>query len=279
MPVDYEAPELPPSTETVTSSRYIGGIPGDTRIPGPNEWGTPNTRPGGFERDGWWFRPRRSESLTLDELRAGVGDNELPGSRGGYMDGDEWMPVNESTTVIEDLQRRLYQAGLLDGDDDIQPGYFDDATRKAFKLLLERANGRRTDWQSTLEDLQTNPMPADQEAAPPPFVAQTSNPEDIKMNLQDHFRAAIGSGAIKPEDLQAMIAEFQGTQVASQRGQYDAYQGSGGTVEAAPSIEAFADQKAQELDPTAYSAHKYLDKFSAIENMLAGGTASTGQAA
>lgn len=263
---EFGAP--PPAGAAASTSTYIGGVPGDSRVPelipgDPGPWGKK-----------WWRKPTRGESPTLDEMRAS--------KTGGYVTGDEWLPVNESPATIEDLQRRLYEAGLLPADAEFTPGYFDEPTRKAFKDLLGWSNGKRKDWLTTLEDLRTNPVPSDEKgAAIQPFVAQVSNPDDIKKNIRDSFREMIGSGDVDANELQALVAEFQGEQVASQRSMYDAYQdgsggvGPGGTVTAPPSIETFVEQKAQQSNPTAFSAYKYLDKFSAISDMLGGASVNS----
>lgn len=239
-----------------SESGFAGGFTGDTSV----------TVPGTFST-GPWGKPHVDPSVdtTLGELRE-IG-------RGGYLDSDQWLPANEDPASIAQLQTMLVEAGLLDLDDleHEQLGFYDDATRGAFRDLLARSNAGGATWETTLTKMRRNPAAAsrrDKGRERAPFVAQLTNAADIERGLHEFMREKIGRG-LKKDQLAPMVKAYQDQELAAQKALYDA-QETGGTVTAPPDFETFADQQAQLAAPTAYSAHKVLDKFSTVASMLRG---------
>lgn len=209
-------------------------------------------------------------NTTLGEL-ASIG-------AGGYRESDTWEPANYDPPTVAQLQSLLVEAGLLDLDDldHDSLGYFDDATRGAYRDLLTRSNAAGATWESTLARMRQNPVALDRKptgAQRQPFVARVTNPDDLKALIRETLREKSGTGEVGDDVIAAAIREFQGEEVSQQRALYDMSTAgaAGGTVVDAPDPRMFAERKAQEINPVGYSAHKFLDKFSVIKEALAGG--------
>src|SRR5262245_31727564 len=67
-----------------------------------------------------------------------------------YFEGDEWKPAAMSPEGIAYEQRRLLNAGFLSPTDGIRLGFWDDATRKAYKEALSAANASGLDYDHLL---------------------------------------------------------------------------------------------------------------------------------
>lgn len=251
---------------TESDSDFLGGFDATTpvKIPGPRRgtggWG------GGLVQGEWGDMRTPPTSATLGELRE-IG-------AGGYIGSDQWLPSNLPPPGIAQLQSLLVEAGLLDlGElEHDQLGFYDEATRNAYRDLLTRANASGSSWENTLTRLRQNPAatsrrPSGRDRAP--FAAQVTHPEDIKRGLSDYFREALGSGAIAPEKIDDMVKAYQGQQVASQQSAYNASIG-GGTVTEPMDFETFADTQAKIADPTAYDSRKVVGAADVLSRMLGG---------
>lgn len=200
-------------------------------------------------------------------IQATLGDLRDLGA-GGYISADQWLPVNEDPKVIAQLQISLAEAGLLDlsdlDHDDL--GFYDDATRNAYRDLLTRANAMHTSWDVALGRLRSNPVAASRkpERGTVEALPVVTHPDDLKAIFRAGARRAIGSGKIDDAELDRMVKAFQRMQVQTQT------QTTGTQVVRPPDPEVFADQQAQRLDPAAYDAHKFLDRFSVVAEALGG---------
>lgn len=205
------------------------------------------------------FQPGSGPAITVEDYRPDP-----------YMPGDDLRPASLPPERIIGIQQSLVDAGLLRGR--FQAGVWDATTRNAYRTLLGYANQLGTTDEFALRRWAATGMGEVEPASAPrqPFVATVSNPDDIRALLRDAFREKVGSGKIDDARLDAMVKAYQGSEVGAQRSQYDA-QETGGTVTAPPDISTFADIEARKTNPVGYRAHQYIDKFSAITEMLGGG--------
>lgn len=207
------------------------------------------------------FSPGNARAITPDDLR------DKP-----YLPGDDSRLVGRGPEVIVPIQQQLIDAGLL--REKFQTGVWDPATQRAYKSLLAYANQLGTTDSYALEHWTANNMGAVDPTPPArqPFVAEVSHPDDIKAAIKDALREKTGFGKIDDARLDQMVKAFQGEQVGAQRQEYDLTStgGGGGQVVAPPSLDMFAEAEAKRVNPVGFSAHTYLDKFSAISDMLGG---------
>lgn len=211
-------------------------------------------------RTGQGFSPGAGPAITVPDLRAEP-----------YMPGAELAPGSLSPEAIAGIQQQLVDAGLLRGEFIV--GVWDPSSRNAYKSLLGYANSLGTTDEFALRRWSATGMGAVDPTPTPrqPFVAQVTNPEDIKSGLREFFREKVGTGKIDDARLDAMVKAYQGEEVSAQRQAYDlAAAPVGGTVVQPPDFQVFADAEAKKAAPVAYRAYEYLDKFSAITDMLGG---------
>lgn len=232
-----------------------------TTPPGGGSEPTASRNIGGFADD---YSPR-GHLGTIDYTEGGVrlGPPRTP----LYRNGDEWMPNNWSRDRVYMLQQALYMGGFIGPDDTITPYRFDPVTRSAFRDLLEYANSSAADWESTLAGFVEEPLVRPTDSARKPFVAEVANSADIASKTRDLAREQLGAGAAVDAHMGEIVSGFQQKQIAAQRAAYDA---TGGTIEAPPSLETFADQKFREIDPVRYDSRKVVEKFDVIAKMLGG---------
>lgn len=248
----------PASTPTEDENGFLGGFDDtftvDVDTPG---YVDPSGGPSVFGLQFPTVQPPSTEHATLSQLR------EL--GAGGYVSSDQWLPVNETSTTIAQLQLSLADAGLLDLSDldheDL--GYYDDATRNAYRDLLTRANAMGTTWDDALGRLRANPVPARKPKGESAQLPVVTHPDDLKAIFRAGARRASGTGKIDDAELDDMVKAFQSMQVQSQKQ-------TTGTVVRPPDPEVFADTEAKRLDPVGYDAHKFLDKFAVVQETLGG---------
>lgn len=202
---------------------------------------------------------------------------------GAQAPGDSLMPLSRANGIIytwdqdelRAFQEKIVSAGIVSAED-IAFGARDVLTVRAWQQLVAQSAeafvaGARISPDDLLGELVSSPIPRPgQEEAP--FSGQVTNPLDIAAGLRAAFRERTGSGKIPEDEMERMISAFQSEQVKAQRANFDARK-SGGTTVAAPDFATFAEQEAERVNPVGFRAHEYLDKFSAIESMLGGGSA------
>lgn len=177
-------------------------------------------------------------------------------------------------------QQQLYEAGLYGAKDIYQPGEFDDVSEAAWGKLVDRAAKQGL---SLAEVLETGKQGVNarggldsyyktqRQAAQGPLVTKVTNPDDLRLTAQQVASKVMGRN-FSEEELSKFIAAYQGTEQAAQRGVYGA-QAGGGNVTAEASPEAAATKFAQSEHPTEFAAHKEVQVFDKIRQML-GGTIS-----
>lgn len=253
---------MPQGGGEITEAKYVGGFGDDftvrIRETGPAQSNYVRNHPNALVRNSQYTTSGRVSLAQLREI-----------GQGGYVSTDVWEPQNLSPPTVAQLQVMLNEAGLL--GDGFTPGAYDETTRKAYGDLLARANATGSTWESMLARMRDNPLAAEaQQNDRAPLVTRLSNPEDLKTVFRTAAKRALGYGNIPDEDLDRMVAAYQGMESSSQQAQYGA-QETGGTITAPMDPEVFADQQAKQLDPTAYDSRKVVSKFQVMAEMFGGG--------
>lgn len=266
------AREAGPPAGGSTGGRYLGGFAGDyARAPSLAPEAQFAGRAGGFGGPGSAPTDRTVTYPSLDQLflRRQQG---LDGG-GGYLEGDEWTPINRPHREIEALQIMLLQAGLLDPDDEISPGKYDDTTRSAYRKLLIRANAMGVDDGTALDDLRTNPLNVNAGkkrgagAALPKQIL--TNPTDIKRVFRAAVEDTLGTSRVPDDKLNRFVSAYQEME---RQAQVAAQAKTGGVVVDAPDLSSFAMEQARELDPIKADARKFLTVFNAADAWSRGET-------
>lgn len=230
---------LPTDTTGSGGSRLIGGFPDDYRVTYPD--GHPAKR-------------------TLGEMAERRGRNQPV--RAGYVEGDEWRPRNAPASAIEQLQRDLINAGLIDPDDTVTPGRFDATTRAAYKKLLAEANGMGVADGDALAELLQNPIQHS-----PKTVAlnqkSVSNPADLRTVFKKAIRSTLGTSAIPEDELERMIAAYQQKELGAQSD-------TAALVTAPPDASVFAADEAKRLEPERAGGRSVQRAAGVLSRMLGG---------
>lgn len=207
--------------------------------------------------------PRRSaRTREGDPAFTRSTEDDVRPSDDAYLDIYRW-----DDDRLREFQQNLVTAGILDPRQ-VRVGVRDSSTVQSWQMLVDEAaayymTGQNRTPFDVLDDFVAEPLPSQQE----PFTASVPNPDDVEQSLSDYMREHTGSGKIDP----ASVGRYQAEAVAGQRAQYDAaLAGEGGAIVEPRSFAAFADEEARRTNPTGYSAHKYLDKFSVVASMLGG---------
>lgn len=172
---------------------------------------------------------------------------------------------------LEEFQRQAVAAGLID-EDQVRYGVRDAVTYSIWQGLVDQSAdaysvGVRLAPMDLLGEYMSRPVDRGPERQP--FTAVVSNPDDLEREIREGFKEAIGSGKVPEERLRALVAKMQGMERAAQRAEYDAAE-TGGEVVRPPSMETFIEEEAQRENPAAFDAHKFLDRFSVVADMLGG---------
>lgn len=194
-----------------------------------------------------------------------------------YANGSQMMPVYQSwsPTDIDNLQRRLIGVGLL--DQNYQKGVWDATSQKAFTEILGHANNMGAPWQDALANYETgSPMVWDSKTGTfvksTPGTARTrgivltnyTSPDDLATTAQGVATAKLGR-SFTPQELQKFIAAYHGTEKAASTSQA-ANQDYTSPASMTTAATTFAEQQ----DPTAYNAEKFLPMVTRMNQLLAG---------
>lgn len=168
------------------------------------------------------------------------------------------------------IQTKMYDAGFYGNvsKEAVVFGVVDDVTWKAFGDLLDMSaqyvqSGREVTWYELLDEVQAarkeqgSNLLAEKKQERAPFVARTTNPDDVERVAQHVATSLLGEKA-DPNLVRQIISQFQAAEVSSQRQAYGAAE-TGGTVADAPSVETFAAGAIEEADPTAVTAYAAAD--------------------
>lgn len=194
-----------------------------------------------------------------------------------YFDGDQWLPGSLSPQDMTTLQKAMVAAGMAKPGQ-LQIGVWDTASMSVYSQLLAYANSSGTDWKTALDQWgaahTANPETG---ATHVPLTVKVTNPDD----LRSVFRAAIintlGQGWDSAK-IDQMVNAYQGVETQAQYQQYaqqgsgssDPSAGTGGTVVAPPTPQAFAEQQAKTENPDLAQEHDTLGYISQFHQMLAG---------
>lgn len=210
-------------------------------------------------------------SVTLDHQTMGSADaaDRWSGPREvtpRYFTGHQWTIAGKLAS--EDraaVQLAMKQLGLIGPRTSIQLGAWDQTSANAFKQVLSWANVNGTTWVEALQDMQLQSAtygPAVD--LPEPDPVKVTHPDDIERGLRDYFQERLGSGrAVPDEKIRAMVAAWQGEEIAAQRD-------TGPVVTGARTFETFADEQAQQTDPTAYDSRKVISGLQHVFSMFDG---------
>lgn len=197
-----------------------------------------------------------------------------------YFKGDERLPAVLPARKVEDIQAKLYHAGML--SDDFIKGVWDPETEKAYESLLSYANATGLDKDDALMAYQAGvPMEVDPKTgklitgkkgvkgvSTAKLSIRYSNPNNIAEAANVIARQRIGR-SFSAEELSRFVKAYQAEEGAAQTADFNATQGGGSSV-AEPSIEVAAKHFADETDPDAAHANRLMDYAGEINNMLAG---------
>lgn len=196
----------------------------------------------------------------------GLGSHSIP-SRPIYRSGDDLAPISEgwSRNDVEALQSALIAVGLIDGNDDITPGWFDETTHSAYRKLLTTANQRGTTWQGALAEIAANPIvPVDGQEEELPTIT-LSNPADLRIAMRRAFQQTVGEAP--PELIEAAVSAYRGQQEATGERMID-LRGTGATVTEMADPTAFAEDYARREMPVEAGAGDMLQQLKEVNAWL-----------
>jgi hypothetical protein len=196
-----------------------------------------------------------------------------------YGTGSQMMPIYQSWnhTDIDNLQRRMVAVGLL-ANTDYRAGVWDAPSQKAFEEVLGMANNMGSPWQDAMAQFETGtPMMWDSRtnsyvrAGPGTsrtnsrVTTQFTNPDDLATTANGVAQAKLGR-SFTPDELQRFIRAYHDQEAGASAAQADA--AGGGSYTQAPSADVAAATFAQQTDPTAYAAQKFLPYVQKMNDML-----------
>lgn len=219
-------------------------------------------------------------STLIGNLPAGYGDvikpsqsaisAELGGGPQGkalYHDGDQVALFQGLRTAdIMKLQQRLMTAGYLDTE--FRYGDIGDVgTQKALTELLASSNIAGEDYETTLSFAESTGMWYDPATGkftkgkrPGGKLPTTlSDPNNLREVLQGVAGNQLGR-RLSDQEVSQFVSKFHGIEQANDAGNLDA-----------PNIELYADQFAQQADPTAYEGQSLVNVFSEAMKVIGGG--------
>lgn len=198
--------------------------------------------------------PRRSVGRAAGDVNY-LPPGTVTGIPPRYLNGDEFTPGSQSPEDVARLQRRLWQAGLL--DDDFSVGVWDSASVRGYRALLTFANSSGLEWQEALArygemfDAETGGRfrPGDQ-APEAPLPIRLTNPADVRNTAENVARHLLGRSNIDPAFVERMVAAYHTAETSYQR-TVDA----GGTAVSPPDLASFLGDAVRNENPTEVQAH------------------------
>lgn len=181
-----------------------------------------------------------------------------------YWDGDEYAPANWPDEKIAALQAQMAASGLY-GDGSYVRGLWAKADIAAYRTVLSYANQTGTDSEFALGRISELFSESPEKPKPPALV---TNPEDIKETIRQASRKVLGSSDVPEDQLQRLVAAYQGEQIRQVQQQQTPTGQS--AITAAPSMETFAENRVRELDPLKADARMSLKGFDVVRKMFGG---------
>lgn len=162
-----------------------------------------------------------------------------------YFEGDDWLPATLSVEERAQLQRAMLAAGVYDANDAVRLGLWDATSRKAYRSVLELANGSGLSVGDALRAW-SRAAPAEEETTTrKPLRIRVSDPRDLARLADSTARKVIGRKA-DPAVVARLAAEYQAVQAGEQRAYYNQEDTGGVTVEARDPQEFMAERIRQE---------------------------------
>lgn len=158
-----------------------------------------------------------------------------------YYEGDDYLPATLSLEERAQLQRAMLAAGVYDRNDEVRFGLWDATSRKAYRSVLELANGSGLSVGDALRSWQRAAPAGEETSTRAPLVTRVSNPKDLARLADSVARKVIGRKA-DPAVVARFAAQFQAAQAAEQTAAYNAA-GTGGQIVEAQDPQAFMADK------------------------------------
>ncbi len=227
--------------------------------------------------------PEFSTRATTAGLHSPGGVPTIP-TQGGYFGADfnNLLRGGNKDSIdpsrISGIQSALIAVGLLRENESINPGEWDDNTRRAFKEILAISNRSGTTWDSTLRRLLRTGtfLGADDSgggaARRAPFVARPPNRDEVKRGWRQ-IRASMLGGQFATADNESFKAEqeafanaFEKTHVDAQRAAYD-----GRSVEQPPSLQSAVEENVEDTEEAGVGAFSFAGLARAMTRGLGRG--------
>lgn len=199
-----------------------------------------------------------------------------------YANGAQMLPVIQSWSPedIDNVQRRMIQAGLLDSD--FRAGVWDQTSQQAFGQVLALANNMGQPWQNALAQYESGtPMQWDAKTGTyvagtkgtartnSPVITRFTSPDDLAATAQEVAQSKLGR-SFTPDELSKFVAAYHGTESTVAANASAASGVGGGSYTQASSPDVAADVFAKQTDPNAYNAEQFLPLVQKMNDLLAG---------
>lgn len=196
-----------------------------------------------------------------------ISEFAAPKGKAQYYQGDEVALFQGLRTAdIKRLQDRLVTAGYLEGQ--FRYGDIGDVeTRQALTGLLTSANIAGEDYETTLTFAENSGMWYDSETGTfskgkrpsGRLPVQLSDPTKLSDVLQQVAGSQLGR-RLSDQEVQQFVSKFHGIEQGNDANNIDA-----------PDIELYADQYAQQADPTAYEGQSMVNVFQEAMKVIGSG--------
>lgn len=233
-----------------------GPPPGDATSTGPRPIGVPEgyLAPGGRGRV-----PFKGFGVPGTYQRPPVGPR--------YFEGDDWLPATLSLEERAQLQQAMLSAGVYDKNDVVRFGLWDATSRKAYRSVLELANGSGLSVGDALRSW-SRAAPAEEETSTrAPLVTRVSNPKDLARLADSVARKVIGRKA-DPATVARLTAEFQAAQAGEQRQAYNMAE-TGGQITEAQDPQSYMAERIRAEYGVEAGAHDLAEQGNEFFDLLA----------
>lgn len=187
-----------------------------------------------------------------------------------YYEQDTLEPLKWSAEQRADLQRVMYSVGVY-GNAKVKLGSWSAKDQAVYAELLSAANVEGLTWHEMLARWKAHP-PEDlleqinSEGPKRPAISVT-NALDIQQTAQGVSQSL--TGEVDPGFSASTVSPYQGMEAAYQNSAYDMGQaGTGGTVQQAPSVGAYVEDRLRRENPIEVDGYQFLTQFQSLLGML-----------
>ena len=187
-----------------------------------------------------------------------------------FGDGRATAPGQMSPESIAHYQQRFEAAGLL-SPGSYAPGAWDSSSISANRELLRIANVNGTSATNMLASLQNAGTAARRRFAGgggggrvAPTIRLT-NADDLKATFRQVARQTTGGVFAEDDQIEEFVRLYQAKEADYQR---SLASGGGGTVESAPSAQAFAASHLEEVDPGAAQGSRFAQMTAVLGSLV-----------